>query len=289
MPASRFTLARDGLRLHYFEYGSGSDSGTPVVCLPGLARTAEDFDCLAQALSGPDAKPRRRILSLDYRGRGGSAWDHDWTHYNLQTEHEDILAALEAAGIANAIFVGTSRGGLHIMLLATTQPTLLRAAVINDIGPVIEPLGLMRVKSYVGKLPPLGSWKDVVNYLRSVAGAYFTGITEADWETYARLTFREDNGRFVLRYDPALGRTLDAIGADSAQPDLWPAYEALKNVPVLGIRGENSDILSPETFADMAKRHPAFEAFTVKGQGHAPLLLDAPTIATIANFVSRVG
>ena len=288
-PASHFTFARDGLRLHYLEYGSSSDPGMPVVCLPGLARTAEDFDRLARVLAAPDAKPRRRVLSLDYRGRGGSAWDQDWTHYNLQTEHEDILTALEAANITNAIFVGTSRGGLHIMLLATTQPSLLRGAIINDIGPAIELRGLMRIKSYVGKLPPLGNWKDVVNYLRSVAGAYFTSIAEADWECYARLTFREEGDRFVLRYDPALARTLESITADAAQTDLWPAYEALKNVPLLGIRGENSDILSPETFAEMGKRHPTFEAYTVKGQGHAPLLLDAATISVIANYVGRVG
>src|SRR5260221_2490393 len=156
---SRFSFAPDGLRLHYFEYGSQSDPGVPVVCLPGLARTAEDFDRLARVLAALVNGQKRRVLALDYRGRGGSAWDPDWTHYNLQFEHLDILATLAAAEVTNAIFIGTSRGGMHVMVLAAAAPALLRGAVINDIGPVIEMAGLMRIKGYVGNLPPLSSWE----------------------------------------------------------------------------------------------------------------------------------
>ena len=290
---SRFTAAPDGLRLHYLEYGSRSDSGVPVVCLPGLARNAEDFDRLARVLAAPVTGPRRRVLALDYRGRGGSAWDPDWTHYNLQVEHADILAVLAAAEVTNAIFIGTSRGGLHIMVLAAVVPMLLRGAVINDIGPVIEMAGVMRIKGYVGNLPPLASWKEAVELFRRTAGVHFTNVTEADWDTYARHTFAEDNGRLQsgrlqLRYDPALARTLDAVSVDAPLPEMWPQFEALANVPLLGIRGENSDILSPATFAEMGKRHFGFEAHIVKGQGHAPLLLDATTIAAIADFVGRI-
>src|SRR5712692_11673148 len=91
---SRFAVAGDGLRLHYLEYGSKSDHAMPVVCLPGLARTAEDFDHLAHVLAASAAG--RRILALDYRGRGRSAWDPDWTHYSLPIEQMDILATLSA-------------------------------------------------------------------------------------------------------------------------------------------------------------------------------------------------
>jgi pimeloyl-ACP methyl ester carboxylesterase len=284
---SHFAIAPDGLRLHYLEYGSRLDPGAPVVCLPGLARTAEDFDRLAHVLAVPANGQKRRILALDYRGRGRSAWDPDWTHYNLNTEHEDILATLAAAEVTNAIFIGTSRGGLHVMVLAAVRPSLIRGAVINDIGPVIERAGLMRIKNYVGKLPPSASWKDAVDHLRKSAGAHFTNVAEVDWEIFARLTFTEDNGQFRLRYDPALARTFETISADSPLPDLWPQFEALANVPVLGIRGNNSDLLSPATFTDMGKRHPAFEMHVVKGQGHAPLLLDIPTISVIVDFIAR--
>jgi len=285
---SRFALASDGLRLHYLEYGPRFDPQTPVVCLPGLTRSAEDFDRLARGLAAPPGGRRRRILALDYRGRGRSGWDPDWTHYNPIIEQQDILATLAAAEVTNAIFIGTSRGALHIMMLGAAQPLLMRAAVINDIGPVIEPAGLMRIKSYVGKLPPLASWNDAVDFLRQNACAHFTDISEADWDTYARMTFAEENGQFKLRYDPALARTLDAVTADSPMLPLWPQFEALANIPVFGIRGENSDILSPATFAEMSARHPAFEALVVKGQGHPPLLLDDPTNSAIVDFVDRI-
>jgi len=285
---SRFAFSSDGLRLHYLEYGPRSDPQTPVICLPGLTRSAEDFDRLAGVLAAAPTGRRRRVLALDYRGRGGSDWDTDWTHYNVQVELQDILATLAAAEVTNAIFVGTSRGGLHIMILGALQPLLMRAAVINDIGPVIEMAGLMRIKSYVGKLPPLASWKDAIDLIRQAACAHFTDVSKDDWETYARQTFAEENGRFALRYDPALARTLDAVTPDAPMPQLWPQFETLAGIPLMGIRGGNSDILSADTFAEMGKRHPRFESLVVKGQGHAPLLLDAPTISAIVEFVERV-
>ncbi len=285
---SRHFYAPDGLRLHFLEYGLRSAPATPVICLPGLTRTADDFDRLARAICGAADGRRRRVVAVDYRGRGGSDWDPDWSHYNLQVEHQDILATLAAAEVSSAIFIGTSRGGLHIMLLAAAQLALLRAAVINDIGPVIEPAGLMRIKSYVGKLPALTSWGEAIDFLRQSACLHFTNVPEADWEAYARQTFAEENGRFRLRYDPALARTLDGLTPESPPPEpLWPQFEALASVPVLGIRGEHSDILSPATFAEMGRRHPAFQSLLVEGQGHPPLLLDTPTISAIASFVAR--
>jgi pimeloyl-ACP methyl ester carboxylesterase len=275
-------------RLHYLEYGSRHTSAPTVVCLPGLTRNAEDFDRLARVLAAPAGGRGRRVLALDYRGRGESGWDKDWRHYDLRFEQLDILETLTAADVTNAIFIGTSRGGLHIMLLAATRPSLLRGAVLNDIGPVVDITGLMRIKSYVGKQPRLKTWKEAIDFLRQGACLHFTNVNDADWKTYARQTFALKNGRIKLRYDPALARTLDAITPESPLPELWPQFEALKNVPVLGIRGENSDILSPSTFAEMRKRHPAFEQFVVKEQGHAPLLLDEPTISAIAEFVARV-
>src|SRR5262245_33695252 len=119
---SRFAHSADGLRLHYLEYGLRTAPEVPVVCLPGLSRSAEDFDRLAQAIATRADGDARRVLALDYRGRGRSDWDPDWTHYSLPVEHTDILAVLAAAEVTNAIFIGTSRGGLHIMVLAAAQP-----------------------------------------------------------------------------------------------------------------------------------------------------------------------
>ena len=282
-PVSRFYTASDGLKLHMRDWGTPSRA-LPVVCLPGLARTAMDFDVLAARLSRS-----RRVVALDYRGRGLSDRDPDWKNYDLAVENADIRTVLTAAEIPEAIFVGTSRGGIHAMILAATRPTLLRGVVLNDIGPVLEPTGMARIRGYVGKLPTPGSWPDAVSLAKGIMSAQFTALDEAGWNAYARLTFEEKDGRFQIRYDANLMRPFASLDLEAPLPTMWPQFEGLRDVPVLGIRGANSDLLSPETFAEMGRRHPAFEAFTVPGQGHAPLLLDEPTIDMIERFVTRVG
>jgi pimeloyl-ACP methyl ester carboxylesterase len=283
-PHSRFYRAADGLRLHYLDYPGGS-GGAPVVCVPGLTRPADDFARLASAL----ASEGRRVLALDYRGRGESQWDADWTHYDLDVEQDDILCALADAGVSSAVFVGTSRGGLHTMRLAQSQPGLVRAGVLNDIGPSINLSGLLGIKRYVGKPPPLGSMADAVALMRFTAGSTFSSVSPEEWEIYARHTFVVKDGRIALRYDPALAHTLDDVAPDMVPYDFWEAFEALARGPVLILRGENSDILTPEILARMAERAPTMEQHIVAGQGHAPLLLDAPTIGRVMEFVRRFG
>jgi pimeloyl-ACP methyl ester carboxylesterase len=282
IPTSRFFTAKDGLRLHMRDWGAPTGA-LPMVCLPGLSRTAADFDVLAARLAAT-----RRVMALDYRGRGLSDRDPDWKHYDLFVENIDILTVLEAAGVEAAIFVGTSRGGLHTMLLTGTRPQILRGVVLNDIGPVLEKEGLRRIQSYVGKLPTPASWAEAVGIAKGIMGARFTGLSEADWEAYAQLTFEETASGFTTRYDPAIMLAFGQMDLEKPIPALWPQFEALAPVPVLAIRGENSDLLSPETLTEMASRHPNFEALTVPGQGHAPLLMDEPTLARIEAFVARI-
>ena len=281
-PISRFFTSKDGLRLHMKDWGAASPA-LPVVCLPGLSRTAADFDTLAARLCAT-----RRVVALDYRGRGLSDRDPDWKHYDLFVENIDILTVLEAEGIEAAIFVGTSRGGLHTMLMTGTRPKALRAVVLNDIGPVLDVEGLRRIQSYVGKLPRPSSWAGAVEIAKGIMGAHFTGLGEADWEAYARQTFEETEAGFAPRYDAAIMKAFAQMDLDKPIPALWPQFDALAPVPVLAIRGENSDLLSPQTLAEMARRHPHFEAMTVPGQGHAPLLRDEPTLARIEAFIARV-
>jgi pimeloyl-ACP methyl ester carboxylesterase len=281
---SRFFAAADGLRLHMRDYGPAIASPCPVVCLPGLARTAADFDVLARRLSARG----RRIAALDYRGRGLSDRDPDWRHYDIPVEAADVQTALAAAEIEQAIFIGTSRGGLHVMALAVLQPSLLRAAVLNDIGPVIETAGLERIRGYVGKLKQPDSWKEATALFQDLLGDQFTGLTPAEIEAYARLTFEEKDGALVPRYDVNLMRNLADLNLAAPLPQLWPQFDALQKISLLVIRGENSDLLSSETLAAMAARHPRCETFVVPGQGHAPLLLDEPTLARIEGFVAEV-
>ncbi|MDF2117030.1 alpha/beta hydrolase [Roseiarcaceae bacterium H3SJ34-1] len=285
---SRFYTVRDGLRLHMLDFGSRADDAMPVVCLPGLARTSADFGRLAGAIANGAANAPRRVVALDYRGRGLSDWDKTWQNYDLRIESADILEVLTAAGIDRAIFVGTSRGGLHIMVLAAMRPTLLHAAVLNDIGPVIETKGLARLRGYIGKLPQPRNWSDAIDIAKSLMSAQFTSLSEADWEAFARLTFEEKDGRFHARYDSNLFKTLAAIDLEAPLPNAWPQFEGLRDVPLLLLRGENSDLLSQATVTEMMARHDKCEFHQVDGQGHAPLLLDEPTIRRIVQFVAAV-
>jgi pimeloyl-ACP methyl ester carboxylesterase len=282
-----FVSAADGLRLYARDYGPRVGQALPVVCLPGLARTSADFHALALALAQDEKRPRR-VLALDYRGRGRSDYDRDWRNYDVRIELGDVLQVLTVAGVEEAIFVGTSRGGIISMALSAARPALIRGAVLNDIGPAIEGKGLVRIRGYVGKLPAPANEREAIDILKNLMNVQFTALSEDAWRAYARATWKEDGGRLVLDYDPALMRTLEGPDLEAPIPPLWGLFEGLKRVPVLTLRGANSDLLSAETVEAMKSVHPHLEAVTVPNQGHAPLLQDREIIRQIRRFVGRV-
>jgi len=283
---SIFLSAPDGLRLHARCYGRRNATATPVVCLPGLARTAADFDALASALARDSAHPRR-VIAIDYRGRGLSAYDSNPGHYSLPIELADVLAIITALEALPAIFVGTSRGGILAMLLAGVRPTAIAGVVLNDIGPVIEAQGLMRIKGYVGKLPQPRTFEEGAEVLRRLFGAQFPRFGPADWLAGAHRTFKEENGRLVTTYDPQLIRAMDGIEPERPLPPLWNEFDGLGATRVMVIRGANSDILSAATVEAMRTRHSTLETLEVPDQGHAPLLVEPTMIAHIADFAKR--
>ena len=284
---STFVTAPDGLRLHARCYGRASAPGTPVVCLPGLARTSADFDILATALSRDGPHPRR-VIALDYRGRGLSQYDRDPANYSLPVELADVLAVVTALETLPAIFIGTSRGGILTMLLAAVRPSAIAGAVLNDIGPVIESQGLMRIKSYVGKLPEPQTFQEGAEILRRLFHSQFPRLGPDDWLAAASRMFKEENGRLVTTYDPKLAATMEGIGPEQPLPALWKEFDALANVPVMVVRGANSDILATATVVQMRARHPSLETLEVPDQGHTPLLMDIESIERISAFVSRL-
>jgi pimeloyl-ACP methyl ester carboxylesterase len=282
MGESRFTTAQDGLRLHALEYGDRHSPLLPVVCLPGLSRTAEDFTTLANALAND-----RRILALDYRGRGRSDYDPNPENYAIPVETDDVITVMAAFEAAPAIVVGTSRGGLIAMTIAAKKPELLAGVVLNDIGPVVETEGVLRIKSYVGKLQRPTSYQEAAEMLRSISANQFPNLTEADWLAAARRGWRQEGGRLVTTYDPALGRTLDSVSVDKPFPTQWPEFDAMAQVPLMVVHGAYSDILSAATVTAMRARHPDMELVVVADQGHAPLLAEPGTIGPIAAFAAK--
>jgi pimeloyl-ACP methyl ester carboxylesterase len=285
--APLWVSASDGLKLFARDYGPPASSALPAVCLPGLSRNSSDFHDLALALAG-DAKRPRRVLALDYRGRGRSDYDPDPKNYDLKVELGDVLHVLTAAGVEEAVFVGTSRGGILTMALSAARPALLRGAVLNDIGPVLEAQGLARIQGYVGKLPLPRDLTEGAATVKKIWGGQFPAFTDADWLAMARGTWKEADGVLALNYDPNLAKPLQTIDLGKPLPSFWPLFEGLKRVPVLALRGEHSDLFSADTLAAMGRAHPRFEAVTVPGQGHAPSLAGRDVIETIKRFVAWI-
>jgi pimeloyl-ACP methyl ester carboxylesterase len=274
------------LKLHISAYGSRPTASLPVVCLPGLARTTADFNTLATALAGDPQRPRY-VVTIDSRGRGRSDFDRDPFNYNFATELADLLAVLTALDIGPAVFVGTSRGGILAMLLASARPTTIAGVVLNDIGPVIEVQGLARIKSYVGHLPEPQSFADGAEILRRLFVAQFPKLSDEDWMAFSKRAFKEQDGGLRPTYDVRIARTLERIDVGGPLQSLWTEFEALAGVPVMVIRGANSDVLSPATVEAMRARRPDLDAIEVPDQGHAPLLADQATIGHISSFIAR--
>ncbi|MER9333439.1 alpha/beta hydrolase [Mesorhizobium sp. M0293] len=281
-----FYAAPDGLSLHARVYGEANTGHWPVVCLPGLTRNARDFHELALYLSTRAANPRK-VIAFDFRGRGQSTWDPDIGHYNVGIEAGDVLAGLAALNIEDAAFIGTSRGGLIIHVLAMMRPAVLKAIVFNDIGPVIEAAGLAHIQSYLERDPTPKTRVQATAAQRSVHGKDFAALAGADWDRMVWALYRETDGGLVPDFDPKLVDTVASLDLTQPLPDLWPQFEALATVPLLAIRGANSRLLSAGTLEQMRKRHPGIETITVAGQGHAPFLETGSLPNDIATFLDR--
>lgn len=280
---SVFVTAHDGLHLHVREYGSRSAAAMPVVCLPGLARTTADFDMLALALA--HGRPKRRVIAIDSRGRGQSQYDPNPENYNVSVELADVVTVLTALEIGQAVFVGSSRGGILTMLLAAAKPTAITGAVLHDIGPVIEPQGVARIKAYVGKLRQPNTFAEGAEILRRLFEAQFPKLTAEQWLAAAERMWRVQNGQLAVTYDVQLARTLAELDSAHPLPTMWKEFDALADVPILVIRGGNSDILSTATVAEMQAHHPDLKLVEVPDQGHVPLLDEPGLINRIGAFV----
>ncbi len=266
--------ARDGLRLYGRRYGSEvmrREEKTPVVCLPGLTRNSRDFHLLAAFLASPEGGAHP-VITLDYRGRGQSERDSDKSRYTIAVEAEDVITACAYFGIDKATFIGTSRGGLILHHLVTSAPALIARVVLNDIGPVIEIEGLLRIRDYLNAPQRPSSWADAPNFLQRVHGEDFPLLSPQDWREMAEAIYRDEGGVPIADFDPAIAAQLQGLTEESELPDLWPQFEAFAGLPMMVVRGEHSRLLSESAVREMMRRHPGLVTMTASGQGHAPLL-----------------
>lgn len=273
----------DGLVLRYRDY-PGRDDRPAILCIPGLTRNARDFGPMADAFAG-----EWRVLCADLRGRGQSDYAKDPASYMPLRYVEDIAALLDQAGLDRVVTVGTSLGGIVTMLLAAQMPERIAGAVLNDIGPEIETTGLARIREYVGQGRSFPTWMHAARALREQAGEAHPDYAIADWLRMAkRLMCVGAGGRIAFDYDMKIAEPFSTPQADAVAPDMWPLLHALAGRPVLAVRGELSDILSPATLARMEREVPGLESVTVPRTGHAPTLEEPEVQAAIARLLARV-
>ncbi|RIA46643.1 pimeloyl-ACP methyl ester carboxylesterase [Hephaestia caeni] len=279
---NRYWWSRDGLRLHYRDY-PGREGRPPIVCLPGLTRNARDFEGLADRLAG-----EWRVIAVDLRGRGESAYAKDAMTYTPLTYVQDIEALLEDIGCDRFVAFGTSLGGIVTMLLAGMAPQKIVGALLNDVGPEIEAAGLARIRTYVGKASSWPTWMHAARAVADANGDVYPGYETADWLAMAKRLYRLNNaGRVVLDYDLKIAEPFRVPG-NEAGPDMWPALNALGDAPVLLVRGGHSDVLGAATADRMRAALPGAELVTVPDVGHAPTLDEPAVTAAIDRLLARV-
>lgn len=278
----RWFQSTDGLRLYYRDYAAGSPGRLPVLCLPGLTRNSRDFEHVALRL-----QRHRRVLCADLRGRGKSQHDPRWQNYHPGTYLADIGQLLADAGVERCVFFGTSLGGILAMLTAATQPQRIAAAILNDVGPEVDPAGLARIASYVGRYPPAKTWDEAVAIVRATYEIALPDLTDEQWADFTRRSYSDVAGVPRLDMDPNIGEAVRAAPS-AAAPDLWPVFAALKPVPTLVLRGAASDILSRATLDRMQAEKPDLVRVEVPNRGHVPLLDEPEAVTAIDAFLARL-
>lgn len=273
----------DGPAVYARDYAAPG-MGLPVLCLHGLTRNSADFEQVAPRI----AALGRRVVAIDARGRGKSDNDPDATRYRPDVYVGDVLRVLDTLGLPRAVFLGTSMGGIMTMLAATIAPDRVAAAILNDIGTEVDPVGLKRIASYVGKAGPFASWDEMNAAAKASQSVAYPDKDDAFWRNFARRVARErSDGKVEFSYDPAIANAFVAAPA-GPPPSMMPLFAALKKTPVLLVRGAISDLLSRETVAAMKQAKPDLDFVEVPKVGHAPILEEPEAWNALAAFLAKV-
>jgi pimeloyl-ACP methyl ester carboxylesterase len=275
-----FWPSHDGLRLYSRVYEGPTATAATVLCLHGLTRNSRDFEDLA-----PHLQARYRVIVPDVRGRGRSGRDPNPPNYQPAIYIQDIVGLLDTAGADRVTVIGTSMGGLLGMMMGVGHRPRIAGLVLNDMGPEVDPVGLERIKGYAGKLPPPENWDEAIAQTRFMFGSAWPNLSAERWAALTRRGYREDEtGSLSVDADPMIGEMLRA--APPATANLWPFWRALRGIPMLVIRGAQSDILSAATFAKMKQQMPELTQLEVAQRGHVPLLDEPECLAAIDGFLA---
>ncbi|MEO0439396.1 MAG: alpha/beta hydrolase [Pseudomonadota bacterium] len=275
-----YRSADDRLDLYARDYPG---TGPTLLMMHGLTRNSADFEPLIAGL--PDSY---RIVTVDQRGRGRSDYDPEPANYLPDIYVADMFALLDGLGIDEVTAIGTSMGGLMAMIMGAMQPDRLRAIIINDIGPEVDPAGIARIQSYVGNAEPLSSWEDAAQACRDINSPAFPKFADSDWMDFARRTYVEEGGSFRPAYDPGIATSMEGDQPATVPPDLWPMWDMLASLPILLLRGGISDILHADTAAKMEARHSGyFQRVDVPDVGHAPVLDEPEALSAIRDFLHQ--
>ena len=273
--SERSWQSAEGLTLYFRDYGEANDR-PPVLCLHGLTRNSKDFEGVAAHI----AEQGWRVIVPDMRGRGKSDYAEDSATYAVPNYIGDVLALLEQEGIEKFVSIGTSMGGLMTMLIAQAMPQRIAAALLNDIGPVVDPAGIEKIRTYLGQGRSFPTWMHAARALEEVHGESHPSFDTEDWIAMAKRGMTVcSNGRIAFDYDMKIADPFNDADENAVPPDLWPGFEALASNPLLLVRGGLSALLSADAFAEMQKRAPNADVVVVEDAGHAPTL-DEPEVRT---------
>jgi pimeloyl-ACP methyl ester carboxylesterase len=268
--------AEDGVQLAYRDDGQG----LPLLALAGLTRDGRDFDYMARHL--PEDI---RLIRLDSRGRGNSDWAPPGT-YNVAQEARDAVALLDHLQVSQAAILGSSRGGLLGMVIAATQKQRLLGLCLNDVGPVLERDGLLRIGTYVGIAPSVASLSEIADRMQTAMPG-FDRVPDMRWQEETVRHYIQMEGQVGLTYDPALRISFDAAMAGPLPP-AWALFDACEGLPMALIRGGNSDVLASETVDEMRRRRPDMRVCEVPGRGHIPFLDEPEALACLHDWLALV-
>ncbi|QTD55785.1 alpha/beta fold hydrolase [Parasphingorhabdus cellanae] len=259
--------------------------GPSLLLMHGLTRNSADFEGLATHLAG-----RYRLIIPDQRGRGRSDYDPEPANYTPTTYVGDMLALMASLQLDQVGLIGTSMGGIMAMMMAASDPERFHSLILNDIGPVVEQIGLDRIQSYVRALEPFENWQQAANHCRKVHGDMLIGYDDKDWLSFARRVCQElPDGQIKYAYDPAISEGLSGTQQTAVPLDLWPIWDQFANIPTLIIYGALTDIISPSTITEMQRRHSGpISAVEIANRGHAPMLDEPAVLSAIDPFLKNI-